>query len=387
MDFDYTETQQQIRAAVRKLCAEFGVDYWRKCDEAGEYPEDFVQAMTKAGWLSALIPEEYGGSGLGLMEGCIILEEINRSGGNGAACHAQMYTMASVLNHGSEEQKRRYLPRIADGSLRLQAFGVTEPDAGSNTLRIKTFAKRRPGGGYVINGQKIWTSRYMQSHMYLLIVRTTPFEEVSRKTDGLSLFLIDIEKAGKALHARPIRTMLNHHTNEVFIDNLEVGEEDRIGEEGRGFHYLVDSLNSERLLVASESIGDGRWFTAEASRYASDRQVFDRPIGQNQGIQFPISRAHMNIEAAELMRNRAAALFDRKLPCANETSMAKFLASEAAWEAAEACMTTFGGYGVASEYHVERKWKEARLFRTAPLSNNLILAQVAQHALGMPRSY
>jgi acyl-CoA dehydrogenase len=386
MNFEYTDTQEEIRAAVRRLCEEFGADYWRGCDEREAYPEEFVQAMTKAGWLAALIPEEFGGSGLGVMEGCIILEEINRSGGNGAACHAQMYTMASVLNHGSEEQKRKYLPRIADGSLRLQAFGVTEPDAGSNTLKIKTFAKRT-ADGYVINGQKIWTSRYKQSHMYLLIARTTPLEEVKKKTDGLSLFLVDIEKAGDSLKSRPIKTMLNHHTNEVFIDDLHVTEEDRIGEEGRGFHYLIDSLNSERLLVSSESIGDGKWFVEQSSRYARERVVFDRPIGQNQGISFPIAKAHMNVEAAELMRNRAAALFDARKPCGNETSMAKYLASEAAWEAAEACMTTFGGYGVACEYHVERKWKEARLFRTAPLSNNLILAQVGQNVLGMPRTY
>lgn len=386
MNFDYSETQQEIRTAVAKLCAEFGADYWRECDEAGEYPERFVQTMTDAGWLAALIPEEYGGSGLGVLDGCLILEEINRSGGNGAACHAQMYTMAAILNHGSEAQKRKYLPRIANGSLRLQAFGVTEPDAGSNTLKIKTFARKVPGG-YVINGQKIWTSRYFQSHMYLIITRTTPFEEVKRKTDGLTLFLVDIAKAGKSLRGMPIKTMLNHHTNQVFIDDLEVSDDDRIGEEGKGFHYLVDSLNSERLLVTSESIGDGKWFIEQASRYATERVVFDRPIGANQGVQFPISKAYMNLQAAELMRNRAAALFDAAKPCANETSMAKYLATEASWEAAEACMTTFGGYGVATEYHVERKWKEARLFRTAPLSNNLILAQIAQHALGMPRSY
>jgi acyl-CoA dehydrogenase len=386
MSFEYTATQQEIRAAVARLCAGFGPDYWRECDEAGEYPERFVQAMTDAGWLSALIPEEYGGSGLGVLEGCLILEEINRSGGNGAACHAQMYTMASILNHGSDAQKRKYLPRIANGSLRLQAFGVTEPDAGSNTLKIKTFAKK-VDGGYVINGQKIWTSRYFQSHMYLLIARTTPFEEVKRKTDGLTLFLVDIAKAGKSLRGMPIRTMLNHHTNQVFIDDLHVSDEDRIGEEGKGFQYLVDSLNSERLLVCSESIGDGKWFVEQASRYATERNVFDRPIGANQGIQFPIAKAHMNIQAAELMRTRAALMFDAGKPCGNETSMAKYLATEASWEAAEACMTTFGGYGFAVEYHVERKWKEARLFRTAPLSNNLILAQVAQHALGMPRSY
>jgi acyl-CoA dehydrogenase len=386
MDFDYTETQREIRSAVEALCATFGVDYWRRCEEKEAYPEEFVQAMTDAGWLGALIPEEYGGSGLGVLDGAVILEEINRSGGNGAACHAQMYTMAALLNHGSAEQKRRYLPRIADGSLRLQAFGVTEPDAGSNTLKIRTFA-RRVNGGYVINGQKIWTSRFKQSHMYLLITRTTPFDEAAKKTDGLTLFLVDIAKAGTALRAVPIRTMLNHHTNEVFIDNLEVTDDDRIGEEGKGFYYLLDSLNSERILVASEAVGDGKWFVEQASRYASERIVFDRPIGANQGIQFPIAKAHMNLQAAELMRNRAAALFDKRLPCGSETSMAKYLCTEASWEAAEACMTTFGGFGVASEYHVERKWKEARLFRTAPISNNLILAQIAQHALKMPRSY
>jgi acyl-CoA dehydrogenase len=386
MDFEYTETQVQIRDAVGRICAGFGLDYWRSCDEARAYPEEFVQEMTDAGWLAALIPEAYGGSGLGIMEACVILEEINRSGGNGAACHAQMYTMASILNHGSESQKRKYLPRIADGSLRLQAFGITEPDAGSNTLQTKTFA-RRTDGGYVISGQKIFTSRYFQSHMYLLIVRTTPIEEVNKKTDGLTLFLVDIAKAGASLKGRPIPTILNHHTNEVFVDNLEVSDEDRIGEEGKGFYYLVDSLNSERLLVSSESIGDGKWFVEQASRYATERMVFDRPIGQNQGVQFPIAKAHMNVLAAELMRNRAAALFDDKKPCASDTSMAKYLASEAAWEAAEACMTAFGGYGFASEFHVERKWREARLFRTAPLANNLILAQVAQHSLGMPRSY
>jgi acyl-CoA dehydrogenase len=386
MNSEYSGTQQEIRDAVRKLCMEFGSEYWRECDESSAYPDAFVKAMTDAGWLAALIPEKYGGSGLSLLDGCLILEEINRSGGNGAACHAQMYTMAAVLNHGSEEQKRKYLPSIADGSLRLQAFGVTEPDAGSNTLNLKTFAQKTDGG-YLLNGQKIWTSRYMQSDLYLLIARTTPLSEIKRKTDGLSLFLVDIKKAGKSLLAKPIKTMINHHTNEVFIENLDVSDEDRIGEEGKGFHYLLDSLNSERLLVASEALGDGKWFTEQASRYGSDRRVFDRPIGANQGIQFPISKAYMNLQAAELMRNRAAAMFDSGKPCGNETSMAKYLASEASWEAAEACMTTFGGFGFACEYHVERKWKEARLFRTAPLSNNLILAQIAQNALNMPRSY
>jgi len=386
MDFKYSATHQEIRDAVRALCARFGEDYWRECEESGAYSEKFVQAMTEAGWLAALIPQAYGGSELGLLDACIILEEINRSGGNGAACHAQMYTMGSVLRHGSEAQKQRLLPRLADGSLRLQAFGVTEPDAGSNTLRIKTFARRVPGG-YVINGQKIWTSRYLQSHFYLLIARTTPYEEVKKKTEGLTLFLVDIKRAGDALKSRPIKTMLNHHTNEVFIDNLEVTDDDRIGEEGKGFEYLLDSLNAERLLVASEAIGDGKYFIGKAASYASERIVFDRPIGANQGVQFPIARAHMNVEAAELMRNQAATLFDAGEACGREASMCKYLATEAGWEAAEAAMTTFGGYGVATEYHIERKWKESRLFRTAPIANNLVLAQVAQHILGMPRSY
>jgi acyl-CoA dehydrogenase len=386
MNYEYSDTQLQIREAVRQLCTEFGADYWRACDERGDYPEEFVKAMTKAGWLGALIPEQYGGSGLTMLDGCLILQEINRSGGNAASCHAQMYTMAAILNHGSDEQKQRYLPRIADGTTRLQAFGVTEPDAGSNTLAIKTFAKRVPGG-YVINGQKIWTSRYFQSNFYLLLARTTPLADVARKTDGLSLFLVDIEKAGDSLHATPIPTMMNHHTNQVFITNLNVAEDDRIGEEGGGFDYLVDSLNSERLLVSSEAIGDGQWFIEQASRYATERKVFNRAIGSNQGIQFPLARAHINIVAAELMRNNAAGLLDAGKNCAQETLMTKYLATESSWEAAEACMTTFGGYGFAREYHVERKWKESRLFRTAPISNNLVLAQVAQHGLGMPRSY
>ncbi|MES2482449.1 MAG: acyl-CoA dehydrogenase family protein [Pseudomonadota bacterium] len=386
MTTDHSSSLDEIRRAVAALCRDFDGAYWQGCEREERYPEEFVNAMTKAGWLGALIPEEYGGSGLSLREACVILEEVNRSGANGASCHAQMYTMGSLLNHGSEAQKRKYLPRIADGSLRLQAFGVTEPDAGSNTLKIKTFAKRVPGG-YVINGQKVWTSRYRQSHMYLLIARTTPYEEVKKKTEGLTLFLVDIAKAGASLKSTPIKTMLNHHTNQVFIDNLEVTDDDRIGEEGKGFSYLVDSLNSERLLVASESLGDGKWFVENASRYATDRIVFDRPIGANQGVQFPIAKAYMNLQAAELMRDRAADLFDAGKPCGPESNMAKYLATEASWEAAEAAMLTFGGNGVAVEYNVERKWKEARLFRIAPISNNLVLAQVAQHVLGMPRSY
>ena len=386
MDFEYSATQQEIRSAVSQICADFDLDYWRLCDEKGAYPAEFVKAMTDAGWLAALIPEAYGGSGLPLLDACVILEEINRSGGNGAACHAQMYTMATILRHGSDEQKAKYLPRIADGSLRLQAFGITEPDAGSNTLAIRTTA-RKVDGGYRIDGQKIWTSRYLFSDLYLLLARTQRQEDVAKKTEGLSLFLVDIAAAGASLKAKPIPTMLNHHACEVFIDNLFVPEENRIGEEGKGFSYVVDTLNAERLLVASESVGDGKWFVETASRYASERAVFGRKIGMNQGVQFPIAKAHVNVQAAELMRNKAASLFDAGKPCGSEATIAKYLTSEAAWEAGEAAMTTFGGYGFATEYHVERKWREARLFRTAPISNNLVLAQVAQNILKMPRSY
>jgi len=386
MDFAYSDTQKDIAHAVRGLCARYPAEYWRKCDADQAYPHEFVDAMTEAGWLGSLIPETYGGSGLGLLDACLILQEVNAQGGNGAACHAQMYTMASVLQHGSERQKQVLLPKIATGELRLQAFGVTEPTAGSNTLRIKTFA-RKVNGGYVINGQKIWTSRFRQSDYYLLLARTTPYEEVQKKTDGLSLFLVDIRAAGNALQPRTIATMLNHHTNEVFIENLEIGEEWRVGEEGKGFSYLLSSLNAERLLVASECVGDGKWFVDKARRYACERVVFDKPIGANQGVAFPIAKAHMNLSAAELMRNKAATLFDEGKPCGPEANMAKYLCSEASWEAAEATMTTFGGFGVATEYDIERKWKETRLFRTAPISNNLVLAYVAQHVLDMPRSY
>lgn len=386
MDFLYSDAQREIVEAVRDLCSGYPVEYWRHCDAEGAYPEEFVNSMTQAGWLAALIPEEYGGSGLQLIDGCLILQEINRLGGNAATCHAQMYTMAAVLQHGNDRQKEAILPRIADGSLRLQAFGVTEPSAGSDTLRIKTFAKRVTDG-YVINGQKIWTSRFRQSDMYLLLARTTPYEEVERKTDGLSLFLVDIEQAGGSLRSCPIDTMLNHHTNEVFIDDLRISDEWRIGEEGEGFKYLLSSLNAERLLVASECVGDGKWFIEKSRRYARERVVFDKPIGANQGVAFPIADAYMNICAAELMRNKGATLFDQNRPCGGEANMAKFLCSESAWKAAEAAMTTFGGFGVATEYDIERKWKETRLFRTAPISNNLVLAYVAQHLLDMPRSY
>jgi len=386
MHFGYSDTQQEIAAAVRGLCARFPAEYWRRCDAELAYPDEFVNSMTEAGWLAALIPSAYGGSGLGLLDACVILQEINAQGGNAATCHAQMYTMAAVLQHGSAAQKDAILPGIANGSLRLQAFGVTEPTAGSNTLRIKTFAKKVPGG-YVINGQKIWTSRFRQSDYYLLLTRTTPYEDVKKKTDGLSLFLVDIKKAGRALQPRTIDTMLNHHTNEVFIENLEVGDEWRVGEDGQGFKYLLSSLNAERLLVASECVGDGKWFIDKARGYATERIVFDKPIGANQGVAFPIAKAYMNVSAGELMRNQAATLFDTGAPCGDQANMAKYLCSEASWEAAEAAMTTFGGFGVATEYDIERKWKETRLFRTAPISNNLVLAYVAQHVLDMPRSY
>ena len=386
MDFEFTLTHKEIRNGVRELCSKFDLDYWRKCDDAHVYPEAFVKAMSEAGWLAALIPQEYGGSGLPMIDAAIILEEINHSGGNGAACHAQMYTMASILQHGSEQQKRDYLPKIAEGSLRLQAFGVTEPDAGSDTSKIKTFAVRK-GDGYIINGQKIFTSRFQHSDMMLLLARTTPFDQVRRKTDGMSLFLIDLKKAGEAVKAVPIATMINHETNQVFIDNLEVPADARIGEEGKGFQYLLSSLNAERILVASESIGDGKFFIDHSVQYAKQRVVFDRPIGQNQGVQFPIAKAYTAVEAADLMRLKAVTRFDAGLPCGAEANMAKYLASEAAWEAAEAAITTLGGYGFASEYHVERKWRETRLFRTAPIANNLVLSFVGEHVLGLPRSY
>jgi len=362
MDFDLSDSQKEIRDAVAALCARFGNEYWRACDEKNAYPEEFVKTLSEAGWLSALIPQEYGGAGLGMVEASLILEEINRSGGNAVACHAQMYTMASILKHGSAAQKQRYLPRIASGELRLQSFGITEPDAGSETPRIKTFA-RREGDHYVVNGQKIFTSRYQHSDMLLLLTRTTPFDQVKKKTDGMSLFLVNLKEIGDAIKAVPIATMVNHGTNQLFIDNLILPREALIGEEGKGFSYVLSSMNAERILVGSESIGDGRWFVEYAVKYSSDRRVFDRPIGMNQGVQFPIAKAHVAVQAANLM------------------------ASEAAWEAGEAAMNTLGGYGFAKEYHVERKWREARLYRTAPISNNLVLSYVGEHLLGMPRSY
>ncbi len=386
MDFELTDSQKEIREAVATLSARFGNEYWRGCDEKNAYPEEFVKTLSEAGWLAALIPQEYGGAGLGMLEASLILEEINRSGGNAVACHAQMYTMASILKHGSAEQKQRYLPRIASGELRLQSFGITEPDAGSETPRIKTFAKRE-GDHYVVNGQKIFTSRYQHSDMLLLLTRTTPFEQAKKKTDGMSLFLVNLKESGDAIKAVPIATMVNHGTNQLFIDNLILPREALIGEEGKGFSYVLSSLNAERILVGSESIGDGRWFVEYAVKYAGSRRVFERPIGMNQGVQFPIAKSHVAVEAASLMRFKACALFDAGLPCGAEANMTKYLASEAAWEAAEAAMNTLGGYGFAKEYHVERKWREARLYRTAPISNNLVLSFVGEHLLGMPRSF
>jgi acyl-CoA dehydrogenase len=386
MDFTFSELQNEIRASVRQLCARFDLDYWRRCDEQRAYPEEFVRAMSAAGWLGALIPEAYGGGGLGMTEAAIILEEINRSGGSGAACHAQMYTMGALLRHGSEEQKRRYLPDIASGALRLQAFGVTEPNVGSDTTQITTFA-RKTEHGYVISGQKVFTSRYQHSDLLLLVARTTPLEQVAKKTQGISLFLVDTRAAGAAIQAVPIATMLNHETNQLFISELEVSADALIGEEGQGFRYLLDGLNAERILIASECIGDGRWFIERAVAYAKERVVFGRPIGKNQGVQFPIAKAQMSLDAADMMRLKAATLFDAHQPCGPEANMAKYLASEASWEAGDVAMATLGGYGLASEYHVERKWRETRLYRTAPITNNLVLAYVAEHVLGLPRSY
>jgi len=380
-----TEEQKALKAAVADLCKKYPDEYWRERDERREYPEAFVRELTRAGYLAALIPQEYGGAGLGVLEAGLILEEINRAGGNAAACHAQMYIMGTLLRHGSEEQKRRYLPKIASGKLRLQAFGVTEPNSGSDTTKLQTTAVRR-GNRYVINGQKIFISRVLQSDLMLLLARTTPLEQIKKKTEGLSVFLLDLREA-KGLDVRPLPTMINHATNQLFFDSVEVPAENLIGKEGEGFRYILDGMNAERILIASESVGDGRWFIERAVRYANQRVVFDRPIGQNQGVQFPIAKAHMAVEVADLMRLKAAALFDAGQPCGAEANMAKYLASEAAWEAANACLNTHGGYGFASEYDVERKFRECRLMMVAPVSNNLVLAHVAQHVLGLPRSY
>jgi acyl-CoA dehydrogenase len=381
------DLQQDLRAGVRSLCQSFPDAYWRELDARRAYPDEFVKALTDAGYLAALIPEEYGGSGLGVGDASIILEEIHRSGGNAGACHAQMYTMGTLLRHGSAAQKRSFLPRIASGELRLQAFGVSEPTTGSDTTQLKTTAVRR-GDRYVVRGQKIWISRAEHSDLLLLVVRTTPVEQVQKRTDGLSILLVDMrESVGKGLTIRPIRTMMNHATTELFLDDLEVPVDALVGEEGRGFRYLLDGLNAERILIAAECIGDGRWFVERATRYASDRIVFNRPIGQNQGVQFPIAKAHVNVEAADLMRIKAAERFDRGEPCGAEANMAKLLASEASWEAANVAVQTHGGFGFAEDYDIERKFRETRLYQVAPVSTNLILAYVAEHVLGLPRSY
>ena len=378
---------QDIRDGVRKVCEDYPLEYWREKDQIAEYPTEFVNAMTEAGYLGALIPEEYGGAGLPIRAGSVILEEIHAIGCSAAACHAQMYIMGTVLRHGSEEQKHKYLPGIADGTIRLQAFGVSEPTSGTDTTRLKTRAVRQ-GDYYLVNGQKIWTSRAKQSDLMLLLARTTPLEEVGKRTDGLSTILVDMREAvGKGMEIQGIPTMINHNTNSVFFDDLKVPAENLIGEEGKGFRYILDGMNAERVLVASESLGDGRWFTEKAVAYANEREVFGAPIGANQGVQFPIARHYASLKAAELMVRQAAALFDAGQPCGAEANMAKMLSSEAAWELADVCMQTYGGFAFAKEYDIERKWREARLYRTAPISTNLILAFVAQHVLGLPRSY
>jgi acyl-CoA dehydrogenase len=381
------ELHNDLRAGVRELCRSFPDTYWRDLDARRAYPDAFVRALTDAGYLGALIPEEFGGSGLGVAEASIILEEVNRSGGNSGACHAQMYTMGTLLRHGSDEQKRTYLPQIASGALRLQAFGVSEPTTGSDTTQLKTTAVRN-GDRYIVRGQKIWISRAEHSDLLLLVVRTTPADQVKKRTDGLSMLLVDMRQAiGRGLTIRPIRTMMNHATTELFFDNLEVPADALVGEEGKGFRYLIDGLNAERILIAAECVGDGRWFIERAARYAGDRVVFGRPIGQNQGVQFPIARAHVNIEAADLMRIRAAELFDRGEACGAEANMAKLLAADASWEAANVAVQTFGGFGFAEDYDVERKFRETRLYQVAPISTNLILTYIAEHVLGLPRSY
>jgi alkylation response protein AidB-like acyl-CoA dehydrogenase len=380
------DVEVELRAQVRKLCERYDQEYWRALDRKRQYPEAFVRELTEAGYLSSLIPEAYGGAGLGMREAAAILEEINRSGANGAACHAQMYTMGTLLRHGSDAQKERWLPGIASGTLRLQAFAVTEPDAGSDTTRITTFAERK-GDRYVVRGQKIFISRVQHSDLMILLARTTPADRVAKRTDGLSVFVVDLREAGDALRVAPVDTMINHETNEVFFDELEVPAENRLGEEGKGFRYILSGMNAERLLLASESIGDALFFVDRASAYASEREVFSRPIGQNQGVQFPISGAYIRTMGAAALRDRAVALYDAGEPCGAEANMSKYLASEAAWEAANAAMDTFGGYGMAEEYGIERKFREARLYLVAPVANNLVLAHVAQHVLGMPRSF
>ncbi|KVX17911.1 acyl-CoA dehydrogenase [Burkholderia ubonensis] len=382
-----TDAYQDIREAVRDLCGEFPAEYFRKIDEARGYPEAFVDALTKAGWLAALIPQEYGGSGLGLTEASVIMEEINRAGGNSGACHGQMYNMGTLLRHGSAEQKQKYLPKIASGELRLQSMGVTEPTTGTDTTKIKTTAERK-GDRYVINGQKVWISRVQHSDLMILLARTTPLSDVKKKSEGMSIFIVDLHHAiGNGMTVRPIPNMVNHETNELFFDNLDIPAENLIGEEGQGFRYILDGLNAERTLIAAECIGDGYWFVDKVSQYVKDRVVFGRPIGQNQGVQFPIARAFVNVEAASLMRFEAARQFDAHEPCGAQANMAKLLAADASWEAANACLQFHGGFGFASEYDVERKFRETRLYQVAPISTNLILSYVAEHILGLPRSF
>jgi acyl-CoA dehydrogenase len=382
-----TEDYAEIRESVRRICADYPGSYWRDLDEREAYPSEFVKAMTDAGFLSALIPEEFGGAGLPLRAACVILEEIHASGGNASATHAQMYTMGTVLRHGSPEQKQRYLPKIASGELRLQAFGVTEPTTGTDTTKLKTRAVR-DGDHYVINGQKIWTSRALYSDLMLLLARTTPLEQVTKKTEGLSVFLVDMRQAvGNGMTIRPIKAMINHNTTEVFFDNLRIPADSLIGQEGKGLRYIMDGMNAERILVSHESLGDAKWFIKTAVNYANDRRVFDRPIGQNQGIQFPIAQAYAQTQAAELMLRKAAAMFEAGQPCGEFANLSKLLSAEAAWEAGEACMQTHGGFAYAREYDVERKWREARVQRTAPISTNMILSYLGEHVLGLPRSY
>ncbi len=382
-----TEDHAELRAGVRALCAEFPDEYFRKVDAERGYPAEFVDALTKAGWLAGLIPQEYGGSGLSLAEASVVMEEINRSGGNSGACHGQMYVMNVLVRHGSEAQRQAYLPRIAAGELRLQSMAVTEPTTGTDTTKLKTTAVRK-GDRWVVNGQKVWISRVRHSDLMVLLARTTPLTEVKRKADGLSVFLVDLRAAlGKGLSLRPIANMVNHETNELFFDDLELPADSLIGEEGKGFRYILDGLNAERVLIAAECIGDARWFVARAAKYAGERRVFDRPIGQNQGVQFPIAESHIETEAASLMRFRACELYDTGRPCGAEANMAKYLAAKASWEAANACIQTHGGFGFAADYDIERKFRETRLYQVAPISTNFILSHIAEHVLGMPRSY
>lgn len=378
---------QDIRDAVSALCAEFPDEYHRKIDEHRCYPDEFVNALTRAGWMAALIPEEYGGSGLGLTEASVIMEEINRAGGNSGACHGQMYNMNTLIRHGSEEQRQKYLPRIAAGELRLQSMGVTEPTTGTDTTKIKTMAVRK-GDRYVITGQKVWISRVQHSELMILLARTTPLAEVKKKTEGLSIFIVDVQEAmKKGMQVRPILNMVNHETNELFFDNLEIPVENLIGEEGQGFKYILTGLNAERTLIAAECIGDGYWFVDRVTKYVSERNVFGRPIGQNQGVQFPIAESFIEVEAANLMRFEACRRYDAREPCGAQANMAKYLAAKASWEAANACLQFHGGFGFACEYDIERKFRETRLYQVAPISTNLILSYVAEHVLGLPRSF